>query len=135
MPPQGLCVQSFWRLTREVALIRSGGVTTMTSPHNALFPDVAASIRTSRFGRLGKDRSRPTYTDGMSKYGRVPLQRSRHSWNTHCSARFYPDRGWKALLFLRGNYQQDVIGGLPQVPDRRPSFLSPYRHCFGHPGQ
>jgi hypothetical protein len=56
-------------------------------------------------------------------------------WNTHIAKLdFNLTADGKHILFVRGNYQQDEIGGVPQFPDTpAPSFWHhPYGFAIGH---
>lgn len=117
----------------------SGGITTLTAADiEALFPEVG--VNETGLAVLAAAASRypandTTTGDGLNTGGfrfnaPTPLR-----WNTHI-ARFDFDLtgSGKHLVFARGNYQQDLIGGVPQFPDTpAPSFWNhPTGIAAGH---
>ncbi|HUE80580.1 MAG TPA: TonB-dependent receptor [Pyrinomonadaceae bacterium] len=117
----------------------SGGITTLTAADiNALFP--AVGVNPTGLAVLAEAASRypandTTTGDGLNTSGfrfnaPTPLR-----WNTHIARLdFNLTEDGKHLLFLRGNYQQDVIGGVPQFPDTpAPNFWNhPTGFAVGH---
>jgi len=117
----------------------SGGITTLTAADiNALFPDVG--VNPAGLAVLASAASRypandTTTGDGLNTGGfrfnaPTPLR-----WNTHIARLdFNLTEDGRHLLFARGNYQQDVIGGVPQFPDTpAPNFWNhPTGLALGH---
>ncbi|HYP26615.1 MAG TPA: TonB-dependent receptor [Blastocatellia bacterium] len=116
----------------------SGGVTTLNiNDINALFP---AGVNPAAIAALAEAaRKYPandsTVGDGFNTGGfrfnaSTPLR-----WNTHIARMdFTLTEDAKHLLFIRGNYQQDVIGAAPQFPDTvAPEFWNhPSGFVVGH---
>ncbi|HLE63452.1 MAG TPA: TonB-dependent receptor [Pyrinomonadaceae bacterium] len=110
----------------------SGGITTLTAADiNNLFPDVGVNPvglavladAASRYRANDTTTGDGLNTGGFRFNAPTPLR-----WNTHIARLdFNLTEDGRHLLFLRGNYQQDVIGGVPQFPD------TPAPNLWNHP--
>ena len=121
----------------------SGGITTLTAQDiNGLFPAGANPVGLAALAEAARrypandftlGDSSPTLklnTAGFRFNAPTPLR-----WNTHIAKLdFNLTQDGKHILFVRGNYQQDVIGGVPQFPDTlAPNFWHhPYGFAVGH---
>ena len=117
----------------------SGGVTTLTAADiEALFPDVGVNevgLAILADAAAKYPANDTTTGDGLNTGGfrfnaSTPLR-----WNTHIARLdFNLTEDGRHLLFVRGNYQQDTIGGVPQFPDTpAPSFWNhPTGLAVGH---
>ena len=117
----------------------SGGITTLTAADiETLFPDVG--VNETGLAVLAEAASKypandTTTGDGLNTGGfrfnaPTPLR-----WNTHIGRLDFDLTGdGRHLVFARGNYQQDLIGGVPQFPDTpAPSFWNhPMGYAAGH---
>ncbi|HEV8486199.1 MAG TPA: carboxypeptidase-like regulatory domain-containing protein [Blastocatellia bacterium] len=114
-----------------------GGITTLTSSDiNRLFPAVGANpAAIAVLGDAARKYPVNDFTTGDSKQDRLlntggfrfnaktPLR-----WNTHTVRLDHNlTADGKHILFVRGNYQQDTIGGTPQFPD------TPTTDTWSHP--
>ncbi len=110
----------------------SGGITTLTADDiNTLFPAVGVNpvgldvlaAAASRYPANDTTAGDGLNTGGFRFNAPTPLR-----WNTHIARLdLNLTEDGKHLLFLRGNYQQDVIGGVPQFPD------TPAPNFWNHP--
>jgi carboxypeptidase family protein len=122
----------------------SGEITTLTTADvNTLFPDVgenpaalavltdaAKKYAANDFTQGDSNRDLRLNTAGFRFNAGTPLR-----WDTHIAKLdFNLTQNGKHILFIRGNYQQDVIGGIPQFPDTlAPNFWNhPYGLAVGH---
>ncbi|MGH9906748.1 MAG: hypothetical protein ACRD8U_14330, partial [Pyrinomonadaceae bacterium] len=117
----------------------SGGITTLTADDiNTLFPDVGVNpaglavlaAAASRFPANDTTTGDGLNTGGFRFNAPTPLE-----WNTHIGRLDFDLTGdGRHLVFARGNYQQDLIGGVPQFPDTlAPSFWNhPMGYAAGH---
>jgi hypothetical protein len=129
----------------EVRYVDTSGRIKTLSPNdlNGLFPDVgvnpvaiAAIADAARrypandFTVGDSSRDLQLNTAGFRFNAKTPLR-----WNTHIARLDYkPTDQGNHLFFFRGNYQQDLIGGVPQFPDTpAPDFWNhPWGLAVGH---